>query len=246
MEAAYGKPHRSRGRGSATGARSPSWGEGRGRSVMEHPYQLRRIELQDFKSVAEASVDLLPLTVVVGANSSGKSTLLQSILAVTQAVRSDISTPEFPLNGEFVRLGTFQETRNFLAKSPDAPMRVAFDLVDTSRGIGLSRSKPRRPTEQLRFTWRAHLARGGDVNSTSSGFARLAALQIEIVSLDGNGNGQPELLLTCDLDEFGQSVDDGVVGSPAEAIAGDPDHLTRPFQLPLTRSPATSASGRVA
>lgn len=53
--------------------------------MIDHPYQLRRVELEDFKSVGYASVDLRPLTVVVGANSSGKSTLLQSILAVTQA-----------------------------------------------------------------------------------------------------------------------------------------------------------------
>ena len=71
---------------------------------LKHPYQLRRIELRDFKSAGEAAIDLRPLTVVVGANSSGKSTLLQSILAVTQAVRSQTSGAEFPLNGEFVRL----------------------------------------------------------------------------------------------------------------------------------------------
>ena len=57
-----------------------------------HPYQLRRIELRDFKSVGQADVELRPLTVVVGANSSGKSTLLQSILAVTQAVPTGRST----------------------------------------------------------------------------------------------------------------------------------------------------------
>src|SRR5438270_9245409 len=104
--------------------------------MTEHPFQLRRIDLRDFKSVAQASVALRPLTVVVGANSSGKSTLLQSILAVTQAVRAGTGTADFPLNGEFVRLGTFEETRNFLATRPDAPIEVAFELVDALRSTG--------------------------------------------------------------------------------------------------------------
>src|SRR3546814_18975758 len=48
--------------------------EGSRTRVIDHPYQLRRIELRDFKSVAFASVDLQPLTVVV----DRKSTRLNS------------------------------------------------------------------------------------------------------------------------------------------------------------------------
>lgn len=40
-----------------------------------HPFRLRGIDLEHFKSVDQANVDLSPLSVVVGANSSGKSTL---------------------------------------------------------------------------------------------------------------------------------------------------------------------------
>ena len=43
---------------------------------------LSQIRLHNFKSVADAVVDLKPLTVVVGKNSSGKSTLLQSVLVL--------------------------------------------------------------------------------------------------------------------------------------------------------------------
>lgn len=176
--------------------------------MTEHPYQLRRIELLDFKSVAEGVVDLRPLTIVIGANSSGKSTLLQSILALAQAVRSDIGTPQFPLNGEFVRLGTFGETRNFLAKQPGSPMTVAFDLADTSprRGRRRSPAERPRPSEPLSFRWRAHLAEDGEHTAGSSGFARLAFVQIEITTIPTDG-GEPELRVTCDLDAFGGPVD---------------------------------------
>jgi energy-coupling factor transporter ATP-binding protein EcfA2 len=213
--------------------------------MTEHPYQLRRIELRDFKSVAEASVDLRPLTVVVGANSSGKSTLLQSILALTQAVRSDIMTPEFPLNGEFVRLGTFYETKNFLSKQPDTPMSVAFDLVDTFRSDWDPDFSGSRTAGQLRFTWRSHLEQASDDASTPNGFARVVALQIEIASLEPNRADHETLRLVCDLDHLG-GYWEGLAPDLALAPADEPaTRFTRPFTGSLTRTLPIQASGRV-
>ena len=153
--------------------------------MINHPYQLRRIELQDFKSVAQASVDLRPLTVVVGANSSGKSTLLQAILAVTQAVRAGTSTAEFPLNGEFVRLGTFDETRNFLTTETQTNRcrlrSSSLTLVPHLEGSRHRRMRDEPPLTQL--LWRAYVTdvqAADEEDGTTSGFAHLSALQIEI------------------------------------------------------------------
>src|SRR5262245_47576314 len=153
--------------------------------MIDHPHQLRRIELRDFKSVAQASVDLRPLSVVIGANSSGKSTLLQSILAVTQAVRSGAASAEFPLNGEFVRLGTFDETRSFGAAGSEGQMEIAFELVAApSSGDSDGGSS-------LHFAWRAFLSddreRGTELSVRSTGFSRLASVQIEVGTLHRGG-----------------------------------------------------------
>src|SRR2546426_7576351 len=67
--------------------------------------------LRNFKSVKDAEVHLLPLTVLVGANSAGKSTLIQSILATSQAAAASSSGDRFPLNGTTIRLGTVTQTR---------------------------------------------------------------------------------------------------------------------------------------
>lgn len=72
---------------------------------------LREWRLKRFKSVADARVRFSPLTVVVGANSSGKSTLIQSILLAVQAAQAGESTDTFPLNGPLVSLGTFDDVR---------------------------------------------------------------------------------------------------------------------------------------
>ena len=72
------------------------------------PVPLRSWRLRNFKAVRSADIALANLNVLVGANSSGKSSLIQSILAASQAV----STPAggtFPLNGPEVRLGEFRD-----------------------------------------------------------------------------------------------------------------------------------------
>lgn len=107
---------------------------------------LRQWRLHSFKSVRDATVDLAPLTIVVGENSAGKSTLLQSIRAVVQAVNA--SGAAFPLNGEHVRLGTYAETRHVGAPADDAQIGVGgiFHLGARRRlTSGPVRSGARRP-----------------------------------------------------------------------------------------------------
>lgn len=216
--------------------------------MTDHPFRLRRVELRDFKSVAQADVGLRPLTVVIGANSSGKSTLLQSILAVTQAVRSDVATAEFPLNGEFVRLGTFDETRNFLAERADAPMEIAFELVGPprrpSRSVLLRESEERR-RERLQFTWRALLDGKRSSGADTSGFARLIGLQIAVSSLAREPGQDPILQLTCDIAEFGSDMSDWSTDLAPWLRAGFISGRTARFGgTPVGRS-MLGASGRV-
>jgi predicted ATPase len=69
---------------------------------------LSRIHIENFKSIEKTSLDLAPLTVLIGANSRGKSTILQSILVVAQSIgRTKLG--EVSLNGEAVNLGTSDE-----------------------------------------------------------------------------------------------------------------------------------------
>ena len=73
--------------------------------------------LRNFKSVKDSGeISLSPLTVIAGSNSSGKSTLLQSILLVAQTLTSSVSERTFLLNGPMVRLGTFTDIRTFRTK----------------------------------------------------------------------------------------------------------------------------------
>ena len=73
---------------------------------------LKQWSLHRFKSLArETVVDLSPLTIFAGSNSSGKSSLLQSVLLIAQTVSGRIPSRSLILNGHLVRLGLFPDVR---------------------------------------------------------------------------------------------------------------------------------------
>jgi len=70
--------------------------------------------ISNFKSVREETIlDLCPLTVISGSNSSGKSTVLQSILLISQTLQARFKRQHLITNGELVRLGTPDEIVHF-------------------------------------------------------------------------------------------------------------------------------------
>lgn len=95
--------------------------------------------LSNFKSVREPiEVKLAPLTFITGANSSGKSTLLQSMMMMAQTVRYSPPSVPLALNGPMVQLGTLDDVRHQGA-GEDA-IGVGFDFeVQPVRGRGPSR-----------------------------------------------------------------------------------------------------------
>ena len=63
-----------------------------------------------FKSIREETeFELRPLTILAGSNSSGKSTLIQSILLMAQSVAPKVDTNHFVLNGTLTNLGKFDD-----------------------------------------------------------------------------------------------------------------------------------------
>lgn len=87
------------------------------------------LELRNFKSVRHCDVSLGPLTVVTGANSSGKSSLLQAVLALAQVSRRKTTGGRFPLNDDLVRLGTFDDLRHQRADAQEPVIvRTSFEV----------------------------------------------------------------------------------------------------------------------
>jgi predicted ATPase len=64
------------------------------------------LEIENFKCFAHLRLPLHPLSLLTGFNSGGKSSAIQPLLLLAQAVRSDATSAAVPLNGALVRLGT--------------------------------------------------------------------------------------------------------------------------------------------
>ena len=68
---------------------------------------INKWKLNNFKSISnEQEFTFRPLTIFTGANSSGKSTVLQSILLITQTLQDPISSRSIVLNGGIKKFGS--------------------------------------------------------------------------------------------------------------------------------------------
>lgn len=67
----------------------------------------------NFKSIREETeLDLGPLTIFAGANSSGKSTFIQSVLLVAQTLSHKVGSRSVVLNGALTSLGQFSDLKS--------------------------------------------------------------------------------------------------------------------------------------
>lgn len=70
---------------------------------------LSGLSIQNFKSIRQADVELRPLTVLVGENSAGKSSLLQLLFLLSQSTRGRTRSDVMSLNGMELNLGNFND-----------------------------------------------------------------------------------------------------------------------------------------
>ncbi|MEY4936485.1 MAG: hypothetical protein RIS64_2844 [Bacteroidota bacterium] len=107
--------------------------------------KIEQLKLENFKCFkTEKTFDFARITILTGANSSGKSTVMQAILS---AIQSDGFPTNFSSNGEYVEMGDFEEiTYNSNAN----PFKLSFKFDD--RILKTSWSKDLRyflPTLQI-------------------------------------------------------------------------------------------------
>ena len=152
--------------------------------AFNHPYRLRSLKVNDFKSIQDANIRFHPLSILVGANSSGKSSLLQVILAVSQAVRSRSTGTVFPLNGEYARFGRFGETARFQL-SEETPAR------DDLRRITIQATLSHEKESGWRFVTRHHASEHSDDQQPFMDW------YVELVSDPTSGGGLAKIDTVC-------------------------------------------------
>lgn len=100
----------------------------------------KQLIVKSFKSIADVEIKLKNLNLFLGTNSSGKSSVLQSILVLSQADKLNIKngemTPNVVLNGDFIRLGNYDEI-----KSRQSTDDIHISLRDENNVFKLSISR---------------------------------------------------------------------------------------------------------
>jgi hypothetical protein len=96
---------------------------------------IKNLALTNFKSIGktliandeeitEGKLDFAPLTIFCGKNSSGKSTVLQSILLLAQTLQNNVPKQTLVLNGPMVKLGGVNDIKSEFLNSKN----ITFDI----------------------------------------------------------------------------------------------------------------------
>jgi hypothetical protein len=101
--------------------------------------RISRLTIRNLRSIVDQTVELKPLTVLVGGNSSGKSTLHSVLRLFAQAQALGVVDNSFPLNGPLISMGDFEELLH-AGRSVDK---------QTSMTIGMSFELPQQQIQEL-------------------------------------------------------------------------------------------------
>jgi len=99
-------------------------------ATQDKPTGITRITVSGYKSLAEeTSIEIRPLTILAGANSSGKSSIMQPLLLMKQTLEATYDPGPLLLNGPNVKF------TSGLQLLPTLPGRESIDEMDISLGL---------------------------------------------------------------------------------------------------------------
>ncbi len=108
---------------------------------------ITRITVAGFKSIRdEQSIDIRPLTILAGANSSGKSSMLQPLLLLKQTLECPYDPGPLLLNGPNVR---FTDAQQFFSRNRNGEPVPDFSVSIRSPTFAVETSFRRRPRSGL-------------------------------------------------------------------------------------------------
>ena len=105
---------------------------------------LKVIEIDDFKCFEALDLPCAALTVLTGYNAAGKSTALQALLLMTQALRIAANENRLPLNGDLVSLGSEGDVLRSGASNPSFSLGVRTSGESIKWTFGSRRAKSAR------------------------------------------------------------------------------------------------------
>lgn len=150
-------------------------------------------KVSNFKSICqETELDFAPLTIFAGANSSGKSTLLQSILLVAQTSAHKIESRPVVLNGSFALLGQFDDLRSLDSSSGQIligwTVQPPHDFRTSSPSFNPYRARRRYTLSSVSCEIVFDTGDSGKQNEISHVQPRLVSSQLSTLARDPKGH----------------------------------------------------------
>src|SRR5205809_2119643 len=88
----------------------------------------KSIRLRNFKSWKDGQVPLAPLTILLGLNNTGKSSILHAILALKQTAQDAAQKPALITKGELVDLNGFYDILHGKEGGQEASFSISLVL----------------------------------------------------------------------------------------------------------------------
>src|SRR4051794_7298176 len=93
--------------------------------------RLSRIEIENFKGVStRQSIELRPITLLFGANSAGKSTILQALHYMREILERGNIDPDVTIAGGLIDLGGFATLVHNHELDRTVSLKLTLDLSD--------------------------------------------------------------------------------------------------------------------
>ena len=90
---------------------------------------IKTIGLKNFKAFSQLeSIEIAPLTIIVGKNSSGKSSILHSLLLLKQTLDSNNNETALLLEGKYLKYSSLSEIAHNLPTQASAKIEYKFEL----------------------------------------------------------------------------------------------------------------------
>ena len=136
--------------------------------------KIHKISLKHFKCFKEKEFNLKNLNVLTGINSSGKSTLIQSLLILRQSFDARMIESGLLLNSTLIDLGTIQDVRydGIIENDPNIQINIQFGDIDMENDYIGSESE----SDFMKSTKPIHIP--DDCNLFSDGFNYISSDRI--------------------------------------------------------------------
>lgn len=110
---------------------------------------ISELQLKNFKSLnMDSAISLSKFSLLCGSNSSGKSSIIQSILMLCQSFSNRLLDNNIVLNGHLCRLGSYQDIRSHRASDDEVRLKIRIPL---DRQFGYEGTKFKEINLQIAF-----------------------------------------------------------------------------------------------